>query len=156
MILNKFLIEIKNRFFFFLMSWFFLLFICFFYKETLLYIIIKPSFIFHTNHFYFIFTHLSELFFNYMHLIFFTSFQIIYFFIIFQIFSFFSPGMYMYEKTIVKFIIYFSFFFWFFSFLILYHIILPWSWQFFLNFQKNYLKIVNIFLIMNYNKTLIK
>lgn len=140
MLLLNYILEIKNRILLLLFTWCTVFLMCYQYKETMLYIIIKPSFnnnIFYTvNKIYFITTSVTEIFNTYINIANLFSKNICLLFFLLHFILFIKKGLYQNEINIIKkiFIIYtiLSFF----SILLLYYIIIPLSWNFFFNFQE--------------------
>jgi len=110
---------------------------CYTYKESIIYILIKPLLNLSTLKIkqYFIFTNLLEIFFMYLKIIFAISLYLIIPFILYQIWLFFIPGLYVYEKIYLKY---------FFSLLVVmlyvglfiaYYLIIPSAWEFFISFE---------------------
>lgn len=134
----KYYLELKNRIFLLLFTWFSTLIICYLYKETLLFLLINSS-----NYLnlltkpYFIFTNVSEIFYVYIELIFFIANQISIVMLFYHILIFITLGLYEFELT--KLIMAFKFFLfsWIFSLMLLYKVVMPYSWSFFLKFQQN-------------------
>lgn len=135
---KNYLIEIKNRFFLILYSWLFTLIICYIKKENLIYLYIKPClYLFKEKNLYFIYTNLSDIFYTYINIIIMTSIQITLFYILYQNYIFLKPGLYKSEFTRIKFVIISLFNLWIITLLLIYNIVLPFSWKFFLSFQNN-------------------
>lgn len=136
MILNYFL-EIKNRIILLLIAWISTFLTCYVYREALLFTFIKPSlYLFKTNHLYFISTNLTEIFSAHLKLANFIGNQVIIFYGVYHIIIFFAPGLYNFEYINFRFLLVCSFFFWVLTTILLYYLILPWSWQFFLSYQQ--------------------
>lgn len=132
----KYLSEIKYRILFSIIAWLFAMIVCYYYKETLLFLVIKPSLSFTKNSsFFFLTTNIAEVFMAYLHLCYFVSNQIIIVFLFYQFFAFIANGLYiseyLYLKTFLLIIIS--------SFVLLIllfnNFIFPTSWFFFLKFQ---------------------
>lgn len=138
--MQKYLIEIKYRFFLIVIAWCAALIVSYIYKESMLFIITQSTNFFFKNYAldisYFIFTEITEIFTIYTILSYFVAFQIgiIYFF--FHFFLFFSPAFFKKEYKKVKKILIFIFLTWIFSSLISNCLIIPFIWNFFLSFQK--------------------
>lgn len=132
----KYITEIRNRFFLVLIAYFFSIFTTYFYKEIILFLIIQSK-----NQYsiasisYFIFTDVTEIFSLYMKLIFFISSQVIFFYILYNIFVFLIPALFKTEYTNLKFILKLFCFAWIFSALIAIKILIPLTWNFFISFQ---------------------
>ena len=133
---SNFLKEIKNRSFLLLLTWLSVASVSYLYKETLIFLIVKPSLtIFQTSSLYFIFTNLTDLFLMYLNLTFFLATQISLFFIGYHLLLFLAPGLHNFEYKKLVIVFSLSFLFWILSVIILNSYILPISWQFFLSFQ---------------------
>lgn len=129
--------EIKNRLILILISLTSLLVVTFYYQKTLLYLSVKPSlFLFQEDSFYFIFTDLTEIFITYVNLNTFVSLNITGLLTLLHFFFFLTPIFYFLEYEIVKKKVILVITFWITSFLVSYYVIIPSSWEFFLNFQK--------------------
>jgi sec-independent protein translocase protein TatC len=135
--MQKYLFEIKNRGLLVLLSYFSVVLSSYYYKDILLFIILRPNNIFNTkfNFFYFIFTDVTEIFYVYLKLIFFFSFQIIILMILYHFFLFISPALYKNEFKYFKIVLLSINFVGFISFIIAYFVIIPLSWNFFFSFQ---------------------
>lgn len=135
----KYYLEIRNRFILLFLSWQFLLITCYLYKETLLFIIIDVSN--YTSTFsvkpYFIFTNVTEIFYVYLELVFFISNQLALVILIYQILMFSTLGLYQFEFIRLKFALKFFIITWLSAILLLYKLVIPISWSFFLAFQTN-------------------
>jgi sec-independent protein translocase protein TatC len=135
----KYYKEIKNRTILIVFAWLLCLSICYRYKETLLFILINSSVSFSelSDKPYFIFTNVTEIFHVYLQLILFISNQMTIVTITYQIFMFLALGLYKYEfikleKAFQTFLLA-----WLFSSCLLFNIIVPFSWSFFLSFQES-------------------
>lgn len=98
----------------------------------------KPNYLLHYEgkfKFYFIFTDVREVLSAYITIIFFIANQIFISLMVFQVFIFFSSGLYYTEYSYLKKWIGFSLFFWIGSILVFNRILLPASFNFFLSFQ---------------------
>ena len=144
MIYKNYIIEIKNRWILILYSWLFTILICYIKKELIIYIFIKPCFhLYKENTLYFIYTHLSDIFYTYINIIIVVSIQITIFYILYQSYLFLAPGLYKTELKRIKLSIISLFIIWTFTIILLHSIILPFSWKFFLSFQNNISEINN-------------
>jgi len=133
----KYLIEIKSRFFFAFIAWSFTTINCYFFKETLLFIIIQPSFIYNENNsFYFLTTNVTEIFLTYIHLSYFITNQILVTFLLYQIFVFIAPGLYLYEYCSLRTFLIIIFICWLILITFFNNYIFPTTLYFFLEFQK--------------------
>ena len=128
--------EIKNRVLLSFVTWITCNIINYAYIDNLIYIMIKPCLSGYKKDFYFIFTDISEPFYTNINLIFSTSNQLLYLFLYFHLVIFIKPGLYNNEYDYIKtftlygsmlFIIYFE---------INYKLLIPWSFLFFFNHQK--------------------
>lgn len=140
--MTKYFLEIKNRCFLLIISYVTLVLITYFYKETLLFLIVTPSFssVLKTENdfsfLYFIFTNVTEIFSVYIQIILFISLQVTFIFLIYHVFIFLSPAFfeteYIYTKIIVKTLI----LTWISSVVLANYFIIPLTWNFFLSFQE--------------------
>jgi sec-independent protein translocase protein TatC len=135
----KYLLEIKNRFFLLFLTYSSTIIVSYCYKDILLFTIVQPRNILNEKKFtffYFIFTDVTEIFYVYVKLIIFSSFQIIALFILYHFYLFISPALfkneYQYLKSLIKMIV----FFWFLSLIVANYLVIPFSWNFFLSFQE--------------------
>ncbi len=132
----KYLSEIKYRTFFSIIAWFFTMIVCYYFKETLLFLVLKPSLSFVKNSsFFFLTTNIAEVFMTYLQLCYFISNQIIVLFLLYHIFIYIANGLYISEYLYLKTFIFISIS----SFVLLVlsfnNFIFPTSWFFFLKFQ---------------------
>jgi len=135
---KNYIIEIKNRLILISCSWLFTILICYIKKELILYILIKPCLhLYKESILYFIYTHLSDIFYTYVNIIIIASIQITIFYILYQSYHFLAPGLYKSEIKRIKLSIISLFIIWAFTIILLHNIILPFSWKFFLSFQNN-------------------
>lgn len=138
MIINNYIIEIKNRFILSFLSWLCCLIINLNYQDNLIYILLKPclkSYI--ENPFYFVYNNLSEpLYTNIQTSINFSN-QIFFLFLVYHFLKFLSPGLYKNEYNKIKFIIKTGVLMFCVSLFILYKALIPYSWKFFINYQHN-------------------
>lgn len=141
MVINfyKYYKEIKNRFVIILFTWTFCLNICYFYKEVILFSLINlnHSFIELNTKPYFIFTEVTEIFNVYLELTLFITNQISILFLFYQIFMFLSFGLYKFEFLKLNFAFKIFLTSWLFCMVLLYNLVIPVSWNFFLGFQKS-------------------
>lgn len=131
----KYLFEIKNRLFLLVLLWFFIVVVCYYYKEVLLFFLVKSYICLNSNLLYFIFTNVTEIFSVYLTIISFISFQIACWYLIYHIFVFLSPALFIYEYKYLDFFYRLFTFFFFFSFILSHYVIIPLTWQFFLSFK---------------------
>lgn len=135
--LYNYFIEIRNRSLLLFLTWFSLITISYLHKEIVLFIFVKPSLcLFKKNSLYFIFTGLTEIFSTYIKLSYFLGNQITFIFMLYHLLLFVTPGLHSFEYKNLRFIYVLSFLFWIISIIFLNILILPFSWQFFLSFQK--------------------
>lgn len=136
---NKYIVEIKNRFILILLSWIFTFTISYHYKEIIFFLILKPGLnIFNKMKITFVFTNLTEIFTSYINLSFFVSNQIFFIIFFYNLILFLSLALFKHEYKKVK---YFYFLFlinFFFSIFLTNFVVLPYSWEFFLSYQSNY------------------
>lgn len=135
----KYYKEIKNRLVITIIAWVFCLSTCYLYKETILFTLISLNYCFielNTKP-YFIFTEVTEIFNVYLDLILFIANQIGVFILFYQIFMFLSLGLYRFEFLKLKFALKVFVISWVFSTILLYKLIIPFSWKFFLSFQES-------------------
>ena len=135
----KYYKEIRNRFIITITAWGFCLGICYLYKETILFtlIILNSSFVNSSVKPYFIFTEVTEIFNVYLILALFIANQIGIFFLLYQSFMFLILGLYNFELIKIKFGFKIFIISWLFSLCLLYNLIIPFSWNFFISFQEN-------------------
>jgi len=128
--------EIKNRISCIIYSFCISIWVSYNYKSTLLYLYVKPGALYYDKKgLYFIYTDITELFYTYINLVVTTTLQITLFYVIYQFFYFFSPGLYLYENNKLKKFILLIWSTWISSILLIYNIILPFSWEFFFKLQ---------------------
>ena len=141
MFLYKYFLEIKIRGILLALSWVSIFVICVIYKEILLFLAIKISFL--TTNFsdtchsklYFIFTDIKELFNVYFKLIFFITNQFSLLFFFYHFFMFFYLGLYIKEYKKLKIGLKFTGLTFVIAILLSFFLIIPLTWDFFLNFQ---------------------
>jgi len=136
----KYYLEIRNRLVLLLFTWGFSLIISYAYKETLLFTLIDSnSYVknFSNNETYFIFTNITEVFQVYIELIMFLSNQIALNLIAYHLIMFISSGLYTFEFVKLRFSYKVFLFSWIFSIVLLCNFVVPFSWDFFLSFQKS-------------------
>ncbi len=135
----KYYKEIKNRTILIIFTWLFCLSVCYHYKETLLLILVNSSSSFSelSDKPYFIFTNVTEIFYVYLQLILFVANQMAIVTITYHIFMFLALGLYKYEFIKLKMAFQTFIVAWLFSSCLLFNIIIPFSWSFFLSFQEN-------------------
>lgn len=130
--------ELRNRFIYSFLTLTFLSGLSFNYRETLLFLLVKPSlFIFETNLPYFIYTDLTEIFISYIHLAVSASIYIYLPFIIHHSWKFLNPGFYKTEYLYLKHIVYGFYAIWVIITLAVHYFLLPHLWEFFSGFDTN-------------------
>lgn len=131
--------EIKNRLFITVLAWTSCLTICYLYKETILFTLVdlNSSFSQPTAKIYFIFTDVTEVFTVYLELSLFVANQVVTGFLVYQTFMFFVSSLYEFEYLRLKFAFKVFISSWLISIFLLYTFIIPFSWNFFLSFQKS-------------------
>lgn len=136
----KYFTEIKNRFLLILTTYFFNITTIYFYKEIILFLIIQSKNQYESkNVSYFIFTDVTEIFSVYIKLLFFISSQLLFFYVLYNIFIFLIPAFYKKEYIYFKFIFKLFCFTWFFSSVVSIQLLIPLTWNFFLSFQESML-----------------
>lgn len=135
----KYYEEIKNRAIFIGFTWLFCLSISYYYKETLLFILVNSSVSFSglNDKPYFIFTSVTEVFSVYLQLTIFIANQMAIVAMMYHIFMFLTLGLYRYEFVKLKVAFQTFVITWLFSSCLLFNILIPFSWNFFLSFQEN-------------------
>ena len=135
---NKYYIEIKNRIILLLFTWVSLLTVCYYLKEPLLFTFIDSNKYYKnfTTASYFIFTNVDEIFYVYLHLVVFITNQVAGLMLLYHILMFLSLGLYYSEYAKLKSIITVFLVTWLFSVILLKTFVVPFSWSFFLSFQK--------------------
>lgn len=116
-----------------LFTWGFSFIASYTYKETILFYLTTLTN--STRQSYFIFTNVTELLSAYIELVVFISTQITFFMTIYQGIVFLAGGLYKFELNRLKFLLKLFFFCWLASFLIVFLLLIPISWKFFLEFQ---------------------
>ena len=133
----KYLLEIKYRILFSIVAWSFLTVTCYCFKETILYLFMTfSSRINYVDPIYFLTTDIAEVFLAYIQLSCYIAKQITVTFVYFQIITFLSTGLYIFEYIYVQNVAINMFFAWLFCVFTLNSYIFPISWDFFLKFQK--------------------
>lgn len=129
-IIQIYISELRGRFFSLFFSFFFTFCTLYFYSNEYFYFLVKPL-----NLARFIFTDILEGFQTYLQLSFVLTLFFLLPFLIYQVFCFFLPGLFEYEKR-YYFIYWKSFtFFYFLSFFFSWYILLPVLWSFFMQFE---------------------
>jgi sec-independent protein translocase protein TatC len=144
-------LEIRNRIILLFLTWLFTAFICYLYKEVILFFILNSTNVVESTmdypvaSNYFIFTDVTEIFYVYIKLILFISNQIVLFNFFYHFLMFLSSGLYRFEYNNLYFFIKISFFIFILSIVLLNVVLMPLSWDFFLNFQNNNFKPIPFF-----------
>jgi len=136
----KYYLEIRNRLALLILTWVFSLIVGYTYKETLLFVLIDSNGYvrnFSNSEAYFIFTNITEVFQVYVELIVFLSNQITLNLVGYHLIMFISSGLYSFEFVRLRFSYKIFLISWVFSIVLLCHFVIPFSWDFFLSFQKN-------------------
>lgn len=142
--MQKYIIELKNRFFLLLLTSLSMFVVGYIYKENLLFLFLESE-IFTRNEFqrdYFIFTDVSEVFFVYIQLIIFLNFQVILLHLCYHSFIFISSGLFKKEYSYACYTLKASIFVWLLSICISKYIFIPVMRDFFFNFQNS--SIINL------------
>ena len=138
MLFFNYFTEIRNRVLFIAICWISVFIVSYYYKEILLFLLVKLSVKeAELAYFYFIATSLTDIFNTYLEMSYFISFQVSLIIIIYNLLSFLSPGLFMYEY---KKIIYFIKTFFVFTLLGLYVLnfqVIEYLFKFFLSFNES-------------------
>jgi sec-independent protein translocase protein TatC len=131
--------EFKFRFFYLIITWLFLVPVLYYFGDPLLFLLIRPKTIFFKNNAqtYFIFTNITEAFQTYLELALYFSTFLCFPIFIYHLFLFIIPGLYNYEKKIIKQFINIGVLTYIICILFIYYIIIPISWEFFSSFELN-------------------
>ena len=141
-------LEIKNRIFLLLLTWVSSFIICYCYKEVIFFLILSLTQYISLNSYYemnFIFTNVTEIFYVYIKLIIFIANQTLLFALFYHLLMFLSSGLYKSEYENLKFFIKIFIMSFFVSFLFLNILLMPFTWDFFLKFQNQDLKLIPFF-----------
>ena len=144
----RYYLEIKNRILLIGLTWVLSAVVCYYYKEVIFFLILNlTQYInFHGNYeINFIFTNVTEIFYVYLKLIFFISNQTILFSLFYHVLMFLVSGLYKFEYENLKFFIKLFIFSFFTSLLFLNTLLVPLTWDFFLKFQNQDLKLIPFF-----------
>lgn len=143
----KYYLEIKNRTLLILLTWLSVLTICYCFKESLLFVFINSNkYSIETEATpYFIFTDVSEIFYVYLHLIFFLANQITVLMLLYHSLMFLTLGLYKFEYIHLRSAFKLFFLAWVCSIILLKELVIPLSWSFFLSFQKTTLQPICFF-----------
>lgn len=135
--MSKYILEIKNRLILLFITWFSVILTGYFYKETLLFLFLESE-VFYNSEFkvyYFIFTDIAEVFYVYINLVMFISLQILFLYLIYHGFIFFSFSLFIVEYNYLRFTIKTFVTVWFISIFLSKYVLIPAMWEFFFNFQ---------------------
>jgi Sec-independent protein secretion pathway component TatC len=134
----KYYIEIKNRIVLLVFTWSSLLIVCYYFKEPLLFIFINSNKYYNglNNAPYFIFTDVGEVFYVYLSIVFFIANQITILMLFYHSLMFLALGLYKSEYLQLKSAFKIFIFAWLCSLILLLEFLVPFSWSFFLSFQK--------------------
>nr|AEP20725.1 SecY-independent transporter protein [Kryptoperidinium foliaceum endosymbiont] len=134
----KYYKEIKNRLVLVFFAWVFCFNTCYYYKETILFLLVNTNntFLNLNNQPYFIFTDVTEVFYVYFELVIFCSNQIALSALFYQTLMFLSLGLYQFEFTKLKLAFQLFILTWLLSSTLLFKVVIPFSWKFFLSFQE--------------------
>jgi Sec-independent protein secretion pathway component TatC len=135
--MTKYLIEIKNRITLIFSSVLSVLIVAYYYKEIILFLIIKPSLNANLNFglYYFIFTDVTEIFSVYIKVILFLVVQSFIFFLLYHIISFLNFAFFEKEYIFFNKLLRTCFIAGVCSISVSSYILIPFSWNFFFNFQ---------------------
>lgn len=135
--MEKYYLEIKNRFILWCVTLLSILMVSYVHKETLLFTVIQPNLNLSDckNNFYFIFTNVLEIFTVYLKLTLFLSLQVSFIYLFYHMFIFLSSGFFYLEYLYFKFFVTIVFVVWVLSIVLSNFILIPFSWNFFLSFQ---------------------
>jgi Sec-independent protein secretion pathway component TatC len=138
MLYYKYYLEIKNRILLLVTTWLSLLLVCYYFKEPLLFTFVNSN-----KHYtdlntmpYFIFTDVGEIFYVYLYLVFFVANQLTIIMFFYHSLMFITLGLY--QSEYIQFQSAFKIFIitWLCSLILLKEFVVPFSWSFFLSFQK--------------------
>lgn len=138
MLYYKYYLEIKNRILLLVITWLSLSLVCYYFKEPLLFIFVN------SNKYYtgvdtmpyFIFTDVGEVFYVYLYLVVFVANQLTIIMLFYHSLMFITLGLYQSEYIQLQSAFKVFIFTWLFSLLLLKEVVVPFSWSFFLSFQK--------------------
>jgi Sec-independent protein secretion pathway component TatC len=134
----KYYLEIKNRILLLAITWISLLIVCYCFKEPLLFIFINSNKYYtdlNTTP-YFIFTDVGEVFYVYLYLVFFVTNQLTILMVFYHSLMFIALGLYQSEYIQLQSVFQIFIFTWLCSLILLTKFVVPFSWSFFLSFQK--------------------
>lgn len=143
---KKYYLELKNRIILLSFTWITGIFICYLHKDVLLFLLIESSqYLIETQEKpYFIFTEVSEIFHVYLQLIFFITNQTVLLMIFYHVLVFFAAGLYKFEFTRLYAAFRVFILAWGCSILLLYNLVMPYTWKFFLSFQETRIDYTNV------------
>jgi len=139
MIYYKYFSELKYRTSLLVLTWLSSIIVCYVYRKTLLFLMVnltEPQNLTNVNR-HLIFTDVTELFTTYINLALFVASQTVAIFGIYQSLLFLTPSFYSFEYKNAMFLAKWFFVVWWFSMGFLHKILLPLSWNFFINFNKS-------------------
>jgi len=129
--------EVRNRFFIILLTWIITFGTCYYYKQILSYCLIKSGLFFQNFKLLsFIYTDLIEIISYYINLSIFITNNIVMIICFYHILDFFYLALRSYEYMIIKYLYFLYLIILFLTILIINHIIIPFTWNFFLSFQQ--------------------
>jgi len=138
LLIKNHLFEIKYRLYYLFISLIFTFIICLIYFKEIFYIL--TSIVIKLNEIsaqHFIYTNINEMFFAYINnsiiIAIIVSIPILYI----HIWFFFIPGLYKFERKLLNILIIFSIIMYLFSIIIVYNILIPMTWNFFLGLEFN-------------------
>lgn len=138
----KYLQEIKIRLFLLFLTWLFTVLISYAYKEVLLCVILQVTENYNSD-FYFIFTNVTEIFSVYIKLITFLGNQILFLYLFYHLFGFFSPALFKTEYNFIDLVMKLILTMFLLSLLLFNYFFIPLTWNFFLSFQ-NFIYFVSL------------
>lgn len=138
MLYYKYYLEIKNRILLLVITWISLLLTCYYFKEPLLFVFVNSNKYYtdlNTTP-YFIFTDVGEIFYVYLFLVIFVTNQLTILMLFYHSLMFITLGLYQSEYVQLQSAFKTFMFTWFCSLILLKEFVVPFSWSFFLSFQK--------------------
>ena len=134
----RYYLEIKNRIILLISTWISLLIVCYYFKEPLLFIFINSNkyYVDLNTTPYFIFTDVGEIFYVYLYLVFFIANQLTVLMLFYHNLMFITLGLYQSEYIQLQSAFKLFIFTWLCSIILLKEFVVPFSWSFFLSFQK--------------------
>ena len=132
------LIELRNRLGYLLVTLISTILLSFAYKESVLYLLVKSSLFQIKNELpFFIYTNLTEVFSTYFKLSIITGIYVTFPIFFLHIWFFINPGLYQSEYRSARKIFLIFTYLWLLNNFLTYHFVLPWVWNFFLQFGNN-------------------